>query len=138
MEAMEIKPFIGIGDIVFGKSRRTIRDNLGSDFTSFKKTSFSVNETDAYDSIGIYLYYDENDCLNFFELFPPFLVTFKGVSFFEHLETTLIQLLKDNDVNLTPNSVGYDAPDFGFRIYINEGKIDGVCVYKKNYYKNWS
>lgn len=133
---MEIKPFIGIGDIAFGKSRRNIRENLGSDFTSFKKTSLSVSETDAYDNIGIYLFYDENDCLNFFELFPPFLVSYKGISFFDQSETTLIQLLRGNGVNLAPNSVGYDAPDFGFGIYVNESKIDGVCVYKKNYYDN--
>jgi hypothetical protein len=131
---MEIKPFIGIGNIVFGKNRQTLRENLGSDFTSFKKASFSVNETDAYDSIGIYLHYDGNDCLNFFELFQPFIVSYRGISFFDYSETTLIQLLNDNGVNLNPNSVGYDAPDFGFGIYVNESKIDGVCVYKKNYY----
>jgi len=131
---MEIKPFIGIGEVEFGKPRHTIRGHLGSEFTSFKKTPSSLSETDAYDNLGIYLFYDENDCLDFCELYPPFIVTFMGISFFEQSGNLLENVFKEKGINLMANSVGYDAPDFGFGIYVNEGKVRGVYIYKKDYY----
>ena len=51
-------------------SRSSACEILGSDFTTFRKSHRSESETDAYDKLGLYLYYDAKDELNFIETFP--------------------------------------------------------------------
>ena len=101
---------------------------------SFDYAEYLINQTDAYDKIGVYLFYDENECLEFFELFSPFSVSFRGISIFDQSVINLKEKFKEKGVNLIPNSVGFDVPGFGFGLYINDGRIVGVCVYKKGYY----
>lgn len=132
---MEIEPFVGIGTIKFGTSRKDIRKHFGINFTSFKKTSFSINETDAYNELGIHFYYDDRDTLEFMEIFPPFSITFQGVSLLENSAEEIKNKLTDIGVKLIPNDVGYDVPAYGFGLYVREERIDGVCIYRKDYYK---
>jgi hypothetical protein len=62
-----IEPFKSFGSLKFGTTRAENRKLLGEKFISFKKTPSSTNLTDAYNSLSIHLYYDDNDQLKFVE-----------------------------------------------------------------------
>jgi hypothetical protein len=52
-----INPYVGIGVVRFGMSRRQVRKALGGMVKEFKKTPKSESLTDAFDQLGIYVYY---------------------------------------------------------------------------------
>src|SRR5689334_16454757 len=60
MDRWKITPFKGLGPLVFGSSRKEIRNQLGPDFHLLRKAT-SPNEIDAYTSLSLHLYYDERE-----------------------------------------------------------------------------
>ena len=77
---MEIVPFTSVRALTFGESRKTSRARLGSSFSTFEKV-VGGDETDAFDDLGLHLYYSEADRLEFVEAFDPADITFRGVGF---------------------------------------------------------
>src|SRR5262245_58298124 len=69
-KAMEIIPFQSIGTLSFGDSRKVARAKLASTFSTFQKGD-GPTETDAFDDLGLHLYYDEEGRLEFVEAFDP-------------------------------------------------------------------
>ncbi len=56
-----IGPYIGINNIKFGMKRAEVRKALNLMPREFFKISDSDVPTDAYDEIGIHVYYDKSD-----------------------------------------------------------------------------
>src|SRR5262245_7451219 len=75
---MNILPFKSIGGLHFGERRVDLRQRLGERFTSFKK-DVGENETDAYDELGVHLYFDDDDSLEYVETFAPATPTLDGI-----------------------------------------------------------
>ena len=91
MTRWELHPFVGFGVVRFGSDRTLIRQQLGPDYEVFRKSSTSINDTDSYARLGIHLYYDRVDGLNFVEAFSlcaP--VYFQEISFFARTVDQLI------------------------------------------------
>jgi predicted component of type VI protein secretion system len=77
---MEIRPFEAVGSLLFGDVRSAVREKLGMEYSSFSKTT-GDEPTDAYDSLGLHLYYDEDGRLEFVEAFIPAVITMDGITF---------------------------------------------------------
>jgi hypothetical protein len=50
----EVKPLKGVGEIEFGMSPAEVREKVGEDFKSFKRSS-SVYPCDYFSSVGIFV-----------------------------------------------------------------------------------
>lgn len=53
----EIVPMVGVGPVRFGMPREQCRKSLGLDFDTFFKGTPKGHPTDAFDSLGMHVYY---------------------------------------------------------------------------------
>jgi hypothetical protein len=131
---MEVKSYIGVGELRFGDSRLNVRAILGPHYHSFRKAP-GANETDAYDKLGLHLYYDENDCLEFVEAFAPSSLTFIGISLLGRQMSDVENDLKAIGHYSRRDDVGLQCDSAGIGLYAPTGIVDGVAVFRRGYYK---
>ena len=130
----QIHPYVGLGALRFGQRRVDVRKQLGDDYSTFQKAPGVDSETDSYDNLGLHLYYDENDCLEFIEAFSPCEVMYENVQLLRpDLKTVLTDL---EDLRMTPryDDQGYFFEDMGFALFASGDAVEGVSVYTKGYY----
>jgi hypothetical protein len=131
--AMEVIPFISIGLLTFGDSRQVAREKLASMFSTFAKVA-GANETDAFDELGLHLYYDRAGQLEFVEAFAPANVVFRGVSFLGRDLESVTSDMKALGFDPTGTDVGIDFPDAGVALTAPSGIIEGAAAHRKGYY----
>jgi hypothetical protein len=129
----DIVPHKGVGPLFFGMTRNDARAKLGTEFTSFRKSATAASESDAFDELGVHLYYDDNDGLEFIETFQPCSLRYKNAFLLGDVES-VIQTL--NEVGLKPrNDDGsYFFVEPGFVLFAPTDVIEAVSVYRKDYY----
>jgi hypothetical protein len=130
---MEIVPFERVGNLVFGTKRAELRKMLGSNFTTFRKTPWSINTTDDYSTLGLHLYYSELDELEFVEMFPPAEPIFMGVDLLQEDIENILKVLRESDPDPETDEAGYTFHKIGIALYI-EDKLEAVSVFPKDYY----
>jgi hypothetical protein len=130
---MDIVPFVSIGDLCFGESRMDIRGRLGHKHQSFKK-DVGENETDAYDGLGLHLYYDRNDRLEFVEAFRPANPTFQGVPFLDHSLDEVADHLGESGYPCERDQLGLNCASAGIGLTAANGVVVGVAVFRSGYY----
>ncbi len=129
----QIESFRSVGPISFGETREEIRNVLGTGFRSFRKTE-GENETDAYDLLGVHVYYDDSDCAEFVELFTPAESTFAGVSLVGRKVADVVAELHELGYEGERDDVGYNYDLVGIGLTINDQVVDGVGVFREGYY----
>jgi hypothetical protein len=138
MYAMEMKivPFERVGDLIFGTERERVREILGPNFRTYRKASFSTNDTDAYRELGLYLYYNQHDELEFVEMSPLATPTFKGINLFEGDIQSMVRVLQEFDPDPEIDEVGCIFHKIGIALYSEreDGKIEAVSAFARNYY----
>ena len=68
MHRRNVLPFGGLGELRFGTSRAAVRTSLVGSPTTFSKVVDAPTMTDSYDALGLHLYYDDGDELEFIPL----------------------------------------------------------------------
>jgi hypothetical protein len=111
-----------------------VRSYLGSEFTSFKKTPFSESETDAFDGLGLHLYYDANDKLEFIEAFSPCQIVFQGVELIGESTLSVVDQLSAQGLSARLDESTYFYDDHGIVIMDDGGLIEGVSLFARGYY----
>ena len=131
---MEVKPYEGLGALRFDLSRSKVRESLGPGFKSFRKTRLDETLTDAYSELGLHLYYDKTDSLEFIEAFRPCMPIFRGIELLG-LREPVVDALQGAGVGLTRRESDADFfDDFGFVLYSPSDEVEGVSVFKRGYY----
>jgi len=130
---MEIEPFVGVGVIRFGDTRQQVRDALQRPFESFRKV-VGANETDAFDELGLHVYYDGQDRVEAIEGFGSASLTIGGL-------VLLGRSIDDVDKELSalghsshPTDVGLQYDSAGIALTAPSGVVEGVGVYVRGYY----
>ena len=133
-----MRPLIGIGPLVFGISRTEVRKTLGESSRQFRKAPTDAQPTDEYAALGIHLYYDVDDRLQFMEGWNEPKVTgwrpvWNGVRFFDlGLEGTL-HALRRSGCEVTADGLGdYDCWELGLSLYA-PSELEGVGCYSASY-----
>ena len=134
MNIQEVVPFERLGDLRLGMSRTAVRSMLGSNFKSFRKGPDSINETDAYDQLGMHLYYDADDQLEFIEMFPPSDPAYQGVHLLNNSLDQVLQKLAAIGQHYHYDDDGYDFKQLGVVLYVPDDSIESVAVYRRGYY----
>ena len=129
----QIESFRSVGPVSFGQSRDDIRSELGSDFQTFKKAE-GENDTDAYDSLGLHIYYDDHDHVEFIEAFSPAELSFEGVSLVGQKVVEIVSQLNARGYDGQQDDVGYNYDNIGIGLTINGDEIEGVGIFRKGYY----
>ncbi len=120
----EINPHVGVGPILFGMSRDTVRKILGSSFEEFLKTPEAVLPTDSFDKLCLHVYYahdkDKIVCRGV-EFFPGSNLSYQGNQITGRAFNEVMQWLQkldplvalDEDSSVKSDKLGLDlwAPD---------------------------
>lgn len=130
----EIQPYIGIGIVQFGMSRGEVRTLLPGSVSTFKKGLDAITLTDAYDELGLHLFYDSSDRLECIDAWGPCPISYKGVQL---LGVNLAHVLKGlADLGLDARyDDGYFFDQGGFVLDSSpEEIVQTVTVYRRGYY----
>jgi hypothetical protein len=84
-----------------------MRAVLGIAFKEFRKTPSAPNSTDAYAELGLHLYYDAADRLEFIEAFKPSEPRFQSVKLLGPREAVVQRLLEAGVQSTRQDSDGY-------------------------------
>jgi hypothetical protein len=135
-----IDPKTSVGPIYFGSTRDQVRKILQSPFQEFKKTPKSKIPTDAFDQLGVHVYYDSQLQCEAVELFSESKPMFQGMSLFEMNANEAALWLKKMDPKLEIEDVSATSYKFGISLYVGEGldqgnsTIDSILAFKDGYY----
>ena len=130
---MEIVPFISVGDLIFGDQREVARKKLAGTFRTFEK-DVGENPTDAFDELGLHLYYDDKGLLEFIETFLPARVSFLGIDFLGRNINDVVSEMQAAGFVATDGDVGVDFSEAGIALTVQDGTIDGIAIHRKGYY----
>lgn len=135
-----IHPYLGIEIkekmLKFGYSRSEIWKLIGQPQRQFEKTEMSES-LDIYSFMHIE--YDSNDLCSAFEIFDPAIPQFNGFNFLQKPFSECLSFLKlINDPSISCDDLGLNSDKYGIGLYCphveDNGRIEAVLVYKKNYY----
>lgn len=92
LKRMAIVGGMGIGPVMIGLPMADVRGTLGEPTMRFRKTPDSPRLTDAYVPLGVHVYYDGADCVEYVESFAVGGVVhlLDGIPVFDTPATTLI------------------------------------------------
>jgi hypothetical protein len=133
MATWNIIPFVGMGDLRFGIPRLEVRSFLGNDFQSFLKYG-ETRETDAYNGLGLHLYYNVNDRLEFIEAFAPCRPEYQGIQLLNQKLDAVLKQLRSIGFDARYDDEGYFFDQLGFALYVPHSSIEAVSVYRQGYY----
>lgn len=134
MSDWSIESFERVGPVRFGMSREEVAAALGGSGTEFQK-GFSDTLTEAFNGVGLHVYYDREGHVEFVEAFPPAEPSYNGVPL---MRSDAKAILADLDrLGLKPRDDGqgglwFDEP--GFALFAPDGeKNEGVSIFRKGY-----
>jgi hypothetical protein len=130
---MEIVPFTSVGGLCFGTTRHRSRERLGGGSQSFRKV-VGATETDAYDALGLHLYFDDEERLEFVEAFEPASPSFRGILLLGRDRGEVAEELTAMGYDLTQDAYGLRCDGAGFALTAPDGIVEGVGVFREGYY----
>lgn len=130
VSSFELKPYVSVGNIIFGESRETVREKNG-EFREFKKSKFSKNTTDDFSKFHVY--YDKDNKVEAVEFFGECSVVFNEVDLFSKTFDELKKIFEDESNEEDESGIIFKK--FGFSIYSPEkNKAETILAFKKGYY----
>lgn len=135
-----IRPYKGVGPIDFGMTPDEVRRALKAKVRSFLKTPKSVMPTDAFEKLGIYVYYKRPGHYEAVEFAGPASPTLEGKQLLGRPYTQVLNDLKELDSNLKFDDAGFRSEKFGVGIYAPyandepDEPVEGVIVFERGYY----
>jgi len=131
LKQLAIQPFVGLGWLRFGQPRQETRRLLIDSPASFLKAASKV--VDEYRDIGLHLYFDSEDKLEFIEAFAPSNPTFRGVPFLGRNAESVRSDLAALGVSCKSDEAGFDCPEVGVGATSDDEVVVGVAVYRRGY-----
>jgi len=137
-----IDPYKSVGEIKFGMTREEVRSLLGEPSTIFYKGLNTQSPTDAYDNIGVHIYYHHpSGYCQALEFFEPSQLLLAEKQLFKLSFANLREWLSSQDPELEIDDEGLTCFKYGLGLYAPEWKEDdnlpvqGVLVFNdRNYY----
>ena len=137
---MEIYTYKGIGKLRFGMAAEEVRNKLKSGYKSFKKTPLSELPTDAFERLGIHVYYKKPGVCEAVELFGPADPRLGETELLGRDFSSIVSEIEKRDADLDFDETGFISYKLGIGVYAPgcaddpSTKIEGVIVFEKGYY----
>lgn len=132
MKQLAIQPFVGLGWLRFGQPRQETRRLLNDSPASFLKAASKV--VDEYRNIGLHLYFDAEEKLEFIEAFAPSNPTYLDLSLLGRNAESVRSDLAALGVSCNTDEAGFDCPEAGFGATSDDEVVVGVAVFRRGYY----
>lgn len=135
VDPRKIHAYVGVGQVEFGITRTQARSRIDGAPTTFRKGPFATNDTDAYDDLGLHVYYDSEDYVRCIMAFGSGPVHYSKIAL---LGRPLEEVFHDlAGIGLTPryDDEGYWFDDAGFVLYAPDDVVKAVTVYRRGYYE---
>ena len=135
-----ISPLKGIGQIKFGMSPGEVRNQVGSEPKSFKRTPQAAFPCDYFESEGVYFYYDGNGLLEAAEFAQPAQPTVENLSLLGVGFGEAVAALSRLDTQVETEADGAIAYQLGVSIYAALAKddtsapVESVMAFRPGYY----
>lgn len=137
----EIEPYVGVNPIQFGMSIEQVRRVLSAPVEPFWKSQTSELPTDAFDSLGIHVYYKQPGVCTAVEFGSTKAnPTLQNRLLLQQPYSEMKQWISLIDPDLTYNSQGLTSFKLGVGFYVPALGIDrnalitGIIVFEKSYY----
>ncbi len=138
----EIKPFYGVGPIVFGMRRDEVRRSVGSRFREFTKSALQpLKKVDAFEELLVHVYYGvEDDACEFVEFAGGHVMPiFRGRRLLEEPFVALRGWLRTVDSGTVEDESGIECPNIGLSLYCPDAEerpgrtAEAASVYRAGY-----
>jgi hypothetical protein len=130
---MEIRPYLNVGVIRFGDVRQDVRVALQCPFETFRK-DVGENETDAFDDLGLHVYYDGQGRVEFVEGFEPASLTINGLMLLGQRIDKIDKELRAMGHSSRAIDVGLQYDTAGIVLTAPNGVVEGVGIFARGYY----
>lgn len=137
---LEIEPYQGIAGVKFGMSRGQVRHALNSSVQAFKKLPTDELDTDAFDDLGMHVYYKNPDVCEAIELFTPANPTIQGQVLMGKPFGEMREWFLSVDPQIEIDDTGLTSFQLGIGLYVPfasqilEDFVAGVIVFERGYY----
>lgn len=135
---LEIKPYIGAGDVLLGMTSEKIQNIIGIVPTKFKKVQTSKMYTDAYEWFHVY-YNDKGKC-EAIEIFEPSIPIFRGKYLINRPFIEVKNYFYTIDDSIEINNAGFTSFKYGIGIYAPYAEdepdepVESVIIFEHGYY----
>ena len=126
----EIHPHRGVGVLTFGQSRSEMRTLLGPPTRSFRKVPFAVTDTDAFNSLGLHVYYDPDYRVESVDAFEPSTVSLDGIAFVARPVDEVVREMEAK--GFRHNSLTFE--DAGIALFEEDGIVRCVTIFPRGYF----
>jgi hypothetical protein len=139
---LEILPYQEVAGIRFGMTPAQVREILGNPVSRFKKTSTSELETDAFDHLGIQVFYKQPGVCEAIELSAPAEPALQGKSLVGESFQTLKEWFQAIDDSVEIDETGLTSHLFGIGLYapfaatLSDKPVESVLVFEQRYYSS--
>lgn len=137
---LEIEPYQGVAGVQFGMSREQVRHVLDSSVQVFKKTAADNLDTDAFDELGMHVYYKQPDGCEAIELAAPANPSFRGKALIGQPFNELCDWFRLIDPQIEVDETGLTSFEFGLGLYASfasqspNDPIEAVIIFQQGYY----
>lgn len=138
----EIKPYQGVGLILFGMPRMEVRRLIGGRHKTISKGSKFGNLSDSFVDVSAFVYYDGRDLCRAVEFWHPMgNPVFLQVHLLESRLSDVLELFQKNDPEVNLNCDGLTSFKFGIGIWHESGfeepeeKPQSVIAFRRGYYE---
>jgi hypothetical protein len=136
----KIEPYIGAAPITFGMTSDEVRSKVEVDVKQFKKTPISQMFTDAFDTLGVHVYYRKPGICEAIEFGNIAVPTFNDKKLIDIPFIEIKRMFEDIDNSLQINETGLISYKYGIGIFVPTLKksikelVKGVIIFEKGYY----
>ena len=137
---MEIEPYVGVGPVRLGMTVEQVRESVGAEFDTFRKTPLSEMETDAFDSVGLHVHYKVPGVCKSIDVMPPAAPTFRGHKLLGQPFNQVLKWFRQLDPTVEPDDSGLVSREFGIALYAPAAKkrpslpVESVLVFERGHY----
>jgi hypothetical protein len=137
---LEIQYYHGVLGLAFGMTPDQVRATLGDNFQSYQKAPTSEMPTDAFDSLGIHVFYKAPGHCEAIELFAPADPTLQGKPLIGQPFSVVRDRVQALDSSVEIDETGLISQKLGIGLYAPfaadapEDPVESVIVFEQGYY----
>jgi hypothetical protein len=137
---LTIFPYSGVGPIRFGMTVEQVRAVVGFAPVSFMKSPLSEFPTDAFDELGVHVYYKSSGICEAVEMGKPAAPVIEGRLLIGHSFADMLRWFKSKDNTVVCDETGLKAFQSGIGLYAPfaeknpDEPVEGVLVFARGYW----
>ncbi|HYO62032.1 MAG TPA: hypothetical protein VER08_00090 [Pyrinomonadaceae bacterium] len=138
---LEITAYTGVGPVKFGMTREEVRLAVGPPVRPFMKTPDDELPTDAFDDLGVHVYYKKPGVCEAVEMGSPAEPTFRGQVLIGRPYSELRRWFESLDESVETDDTGLLSYKYGVGLYAPAAEeepdepVEGVIVFERGYYE---